>query len=59
MATRDWIELRELNGTPYLIKYLEVDAHEGYISRSSYILREASSEDIEKYKETQRGRIEE
>jgi hypothetical protein len=53
MATREWIELREINGTSYLIKYSEVDTHEGYVSRSSYILRVASAEDIEKYEKTE------
>ena len=53
MATREWIELREINGTQYLIKYSEVDAHEGYISRSSHILRVASPEDIEEHKKSE------
>ena len=54
MATREWIELREINGTPYLIKYSEVDAHEGYISRSSHILRSATPEDIKQYAKAER-----
>jgi hypothetical protein len=45
MAARDWTELREINGTMYLIRFMEVDAHEGYISRSSHILREATDEE--------------
>ena len=55
MATREWIELREINGTQYLIKYSEVDTHEGYISRSSYILRSATPEDLKQYAKTERG----
>mgnify|MGYP001181740648 CR=1 FL=1 len=54
MAARDWIELEEINGTMYLIRYMEVDAHEGYISRSSHILREATVEECRTYKRGER-----
>ena len=58
MAVRVWIELEEISGTAYLIKYFEVDAHEGYISRSFHILRAASPEDIEEYQTRERSNFE-
>lgn len=51
MAARDWTEIREINGTKYLVQYFEVDAHEGYTSRSSHIVRKATEEDVRKYEE--------
>jgi len=51
MAARDWTEIREINGTKYLIQYFEVDAHEGYTSRSSHIVRKATEEDVKEHKE--------
>ena len=51
MAARDWTEIRELNGTEYLIQYFEVDAHEGYTSRSSHIVRKATQKDIREHRE--------
>ena len=50
MAIRERIELREVNGTTYLVKYSEVDRHEGYTSYSFYFLREASEQDIEEHR---------
>ena len=50
MAARDWTEIREINGTEYLIQYFEVDTHEGYTSRSSHIVRKATKEDIKNQK---------
>ena len=57
MAARDWTEIREINGTKYLIQYFEVDAHEGYTSRSSHIIRQASREDIENHRKEKRKGI--
>ena len=51
MAARDWTEIREINGTKYLVQYFEVDTHEGYTSRSSHIVRKATEEDVRKYEE--------
>jgi len=58
MATREWTELEEINGKAYLVKHSEVDAHEGYISHSFYVLRVASPEDIEEYRTKERQNFE-
>ena len=56
MAARDWTKIREINGTKYLVQYFEVDAHEGYTSRSSHIVRKATEEDIRKQQEASKKR---
>jgi|TARA_R110000803_G_scaffold69981_1_gene132605 hypothetical protein len=58
MAARSWIELEEIGGKAYLIKYFEVDTHESYTSRSFHILRAASPEDIEEYQTRTRSNFE-
>jgi len=58
MATREWTELEEIDGKAYLVKHSEVDAHEGYISHSFYILRLASPEDIKEYQAKERSSFE-
>ena len=56
MPTRDWIELREINGKTFVVKCYEVDTHESFTVRSFNILREADVEDTEKYKNTSEKR---
>lgn len=50
MAARERTELKEANGTMYIVKYSEVDRHEGYTSYSFYFLREATEQDIEEHR---------
>lgn len=58
MSARVWTELKTINGKTYVLQNSSVLAHEGYVSYSSYFLREATLQDIEEHRSAEGNKIE-
>ena len=58
MPARVWTEIKYINDKAYVLQSSSVLTHEGYVSYSSYYLREATEQDIEEHKSSEGNKIE-
>lgn len=58
MSARVWTEIKFINDKAYVLQNSSVLTHEGYISYSSYYLREATEQDIKEHKSAEGNKIE-
>ena len=51
MTTRSWTELKDINGSTYILQYTSVDTHEGATVGGFFLLRLESEQELKEFKE--------
>ncbi len=60
MTTRSWTELKDINGSTYILQYTSVDTHEGATVGGFFLLRLESEQELKEheYKSSTRRELE-